>query len=109
MLTSRQRWSGDDSRRSDLLHSISRSRCRNDDLALVRNYFRCIMVVDVVGTSRLRRASYDLEGMNVGTVAAGRIGTAVLRVSSHSSQAALHRPHGCGGDEKELDLSFTDH
>jgi formate dehydrogenase len=52
--------------------------------------------------------SYDLEGMNVGTVAAGRIGTAVLRrlkpfdVKLHYTDR--HRlPEAI---EKELDLTF---
>src|SRR6185436_7800070 len=50
-------------------------------LALVRNYIP--MYQDVVGggwsIAECVARSYDLEGMQVGTVAAGRIGSAVLR------------------------------
>ena len=50
-------------------------------LALVRNYIPSYGWVIKGGwniADSVER-SYDLEGMNVGTVAAGRIGTAVLR------------------------------
>src|SRR4030081_1041459 len=79
-------------------------------LALVRNYLpshqwvldRGWNIADCVARS------YDLEGMNVGTVAAGRIGTAVLRrlkpfdVKLHYTDR--HRlPESV---EKELNLTF---
>src|SRR6266446_1228908 len=79
-------------------------------LALVRNYLpshqwvvdRGWNIADCVARS------YDLEGMNVGTVAAGRIGTAVLRrlkpfdVKLHYTDR--HRlPEAL---ETELDLTF---
>src|SRR5467141_3485628 len=79
-------------------------------LALVRNYLpshqwvvdRGWNIADCVARS------YDLEGMNVGTVAAGRIGTAVLRrlkpfdVKLHYTDR--HRlPEAI---ERELDLMF---
>ena len=79
-------------------------------LALVRNYLlshqwvvdRGWNIADCVARS------YDLEGMNVGTVAAGRIGTAVLRrlkpfdVKLHYTDR--HRlPEAV---EKELDVTF---
>ena len=50
-------------------------------LSLVRNYIPSYQwVVRAAGTSpAVVERSYDLEGMQVGTVAAGRIGSAVLR------------------------------
>ncbi|HLZ09083.1 MAG TPA: NAD-dependent formate dehydrogenase, partial [Chloroflexota bacterium] len=50
-------------------------------LSLVRNYIPSYQWVTKGGWNIADSAarSYDLEGMNVGTVAAGRIGTAVLR------------------------------
>src|ERR1700730_2335685 len=50
-------------------------------LALVRNYIPSYQIVVEGGWNIADCASreYDLEGMHVGTVAAGRIGTAVLR------------------------------
>ena len=50
-------------------------------LALVRNYLPSWEVVKAGGWNIAECAarSYDIEGMHVGTVAAGRIGTAVLR------------------------------
>jgi formate dehydrogenase len=50
-------------------------------LALVRNYMPSYKIVVDGGWNIADAASrsYDLEGMQVGTVAAGRIGTAVLR------------------------------
>jgi len=71
-------------------------------LALVRNYLpshqwvvdRGWNIADCVARS------YDLEGMNVGTVAAGRIGTAVLRPSLSLSTSNCITPTGigCRGD-----------
>ena len=50
-------------------------------LSLVRNYIPSYQTVVSGGWNIADSAarSYDLEGMQVGTVAAGRIGTAVLR------------------------------
>jgi len=73
-------------------------------LALVRNYLpshqwvvdRGWNIADCVARS------YDLEGMNVGTVAAGRIGTAVLPASQAiRRQAALHRPAPAARGDRE--------
>jgi len=66
-------------------------------LALVRNYLpshqwvvdRGWNIADCVARS------YDLEGMNVGTVAAGRIGTPCSGVSSHSTSSCI-TPTGTG-------------
>jgi formate dehydrogenase len=79
-------------------------------LALVRNYLPSHQWVVDGGwnIADCVARSYDLEGMNVGTVAAGRIGTAVLRrlkpfsVKLHYTDR--HRlPEAL---EKELDLTF---
>ncbi|HEX6217938.1 MAG TPA: NAD-dependent formate dehydrogenase, partial [Sphingomicrobium sp.] len=50
-------------------------------LSLVRNYLPSWEVVKAGGwdIAECASRSYDIEGMNVGTVAAGRIGSAVLR------------------------------
>ena len=79
-------------------------------LALVRNYLPSHQWVIDGGwnIADCVARSYDLEGMNVGTVAAGRIGTAVLRrlkpfdVKLHYTDR--HRlPEAV---EKELDVTF---
>jgi hypothetical protein len=81
-------------------------------LALVRNYIpQHQIVLDggwniADGVAR----SYDLEGMQVGTVAAGRIGTAVLR-RLKPFDVGLHYfdRHRLPSDvEQELDLTFHD-
>ena len=64
-------------------------------LSLVRNYIPSYQWVVKGGwnIADCVARSYDLEGMHVGTVAAGRIGTAVLRrLKPFDVQAALHRP-----------------
>jgi len=81
-------------------------------LALVRNYIPSYKIV-VDGGWNIADAvarSYDLEGMQVGTVAAGRIGSAVLRrlkpfeVGLHYTDR--HRlPHEV---EEELGVTFHD-
>jgi formate dehydrogenase len=81
-------------------------------LALVRNYIPSYKIV-VDGGWNIADAvarSYDLEGMQVGTVAAGRIGSAVLRrlkpfeVGLHYTDR--HRlPHDV---EEELGVTFHD-
>ena len=79
-------------------------------LALVRNYIPSYQTVvrggwniaDCVGRS------YDLEGMAVGTIGAGRIGTAVLR-RLKAFDVKLHytdRHRLPEGVERELDLTF---
>ncbi|TDW24106.1 NAD-dependent formate dehydrogenase [Kribbella kalugense] len=79
-------------------------------LGLVRNYIPSYQVVVDGGwnIADCVERSYDLEGMNVGTVAAGRIGTAVLRrlapfdVKLHYTDR--HRlPESV---ERELNLTF---
>lgn len=79
-------------------------------LALVRNYLPAYEWVKKGGwnIADCVERSYDLEGMHVGTVAAGRIGLAVLRrlkpfeVKLHYFQR--HRlPHSV---ESELDLTY---
>jgi len=79
-------------------------------LALVRNYIPSYGWVVRGGwnIADCVERSYDLEGMNVGTVAAGRIGLAVLRrlkpfdVKLHYTDRHRLSPE----IEKELDLTF---
>jgi formate dehydrogenase len=79
-------------------------------LALVRNYIPSYQIV-VDGGWNIADAvsrSYDLEGMQVGTVAAGRIGTAVLR-RLKPFDVGLHYTdrHRLPADvEKELGVTF---
>jgi formate dehydrogenase len=79
-------------------------------LSLVRNYIPSYQWV-VNGGWNIADAvsrSYDLEGMTVGTVAAGRIGTAVLR-RLKPFDVRLHytdRHRLTEGVEKELELTF---
>ncbi len=79
-------------------------------LSLVRNYIPSYQWV-VNGGWNIADAvsrSYDLEGMTVGTVAAGRIGTAVLR-RLKPFDVKLHytdRHRLTESVEKELDLTF---
>ena len=63
-------------------------------LALVRNYIPSYQVVADGGWNIADCAgrSYDLEGMQVGTVGAGRIGPAVLRRRPVRGRAPLHGP-----------------
>src|SRR5882762_8132313 len=79
-------------------------------LSLVRNYIPSYKWVIDGGWNIADCASraYDLEGMHVGTVAAGRIGTAVLR-RLKPFDVKLHYTdrHRLSKDvEKELDLTF---
>src|SRR5277367_730963 len=81
-------------------------------LALVRNYIP--MYQDVVqggwSIAELVSRSYDLEGMQVGSVAAGRIGSAVLR-RLEPFEVGLHYTdrHRLPEDvERELGVSFHD-
>jgi formate dehydrogenase len=79
-------------------------------LALVRNYLPAHEWVTKSGwnIADCVERSYDLEGMHVGTVAAGRIGLAVLRrlkpFQTHLHYFQRHRLHE--SVEKELDLTF---
>ena len=73
-------------------------------LALVRNYIPSYQWVVKGGwnIADCVSRSYDLEGMQVGTVAAGRIGSAVLRrLKPFDVETALHRspPPAGGGRE----------
>jgi formate dehydrogenase len=79
-------------------------------LSLVRDYLPAHRTVLEGGWNIADRVarSYDLEGMHVGTVAAGRIGTAVLRrlkpFDVHLHYTDRHRlPHEV---EEELGLTF---
>ncbi|HXW58031.1 MAG TPA: NAD-dependent formate dehydrogenase [Solirubrobacteraceae bacterium] len=79
-------------------------------LALVRNYIRSYQVVVDGGWNIADCAarSYDLEGMQVGTVAAGRIGSAVLR-RLKPFEVGLHYTdrHRLPGElERELGVTF---
>lgn len=80
-------------------------------LSLVRNYLPSYRVVTEGGWNIADCAmrSYDLEGMHVGTVAAGRIGLAVLRrlkpFGTRLHYTARHRLPG----EAEAELSLTYH
>jgi len=79
-------------------------------LSLVRNYLPSHQRVLDKGwnIADCVARSYDLEGMNVGTVAAGRIGTAVLkRLKPFDVKLHYTDRHRLPEDvEKELDLTF---
>jgi formate dehydrogenase len=79
-------------------------------LALVRNYIPSYGWVIRGGwnIADCAERSYDLEGMTVGTVAAGRIGTAVLRrLKPFDVHLAYTDPHRLPEDvERELGLTF---
>jgi formate dehydrogenase len=79
-------------------------------LALVRNYIPSYGWVIRGGwnIADCVERSYDLEGMTVGTVAAGRIGTAVLRrLKPFDVRLAYTDPHRLPEDvERELGLTF---
>jgi formate dehydrogenase len=79
-------------------------------LSLVRNYLPSHQVVNDGGwnIADCVARSYDLEGMQVGTVAAGRIGSAVLR-RLKPFDVGLHYTdrHRLAGDvEEELGVTF---
>jgi formate dehydrogenase len=79
-------------------------------LALVRNYIPSYGWVIKGGwnIADCVERSYDLEGMTVGSVAAGRIGTAVLkRLKPFEVRLAYTDPHRLPEDaERELGLTF---
>jgi formate dehydrogenase len=79
-------------------------------LALVRNYIPSYGWVIRGGwnIADCVERSYDLEGMTVGTVAAGRIGTAVLRrLKPFDVKLAYTDPHRLPADvERELGAAF---
>jgi formate dehydrogenase len=79
-------------------------------LGLVRNYIPSYGWVVKGGwnIADCVERSYDLEGMTVGSVAAGRIGTAVLRrLAPFDVRLAYTDPHRLPGDvERELGLTF---
>jgi formate dehydrogenase len=79
-------------------------------LALVRNYIPAYGWVVRGGwnIADCVERSYDLEGMTVGSVAAGRIGTAVLRrLKPFDVRLAYTDPHRLPEDtERELGLTF---
>jgi formate dehydrogenase len=79
-------------------------------LALVRNYIPSYGWVIKGGwnIADCVERSYDLEGMTVGSVAAGRIGTAVLkRLKPFDVRLAYTDPHRLPEDaERELGLTF---
>ncbi|HXW35839.1 MAG TPA: NAD-dependent formate dehydrogenase [Acidimicrobiales bacterium] len=81
-------------------------------LALVRNYIPSYQVVVEGGwnIADCVARSYDIEGMRVGTVGAGRIGTAVLRrLKPFSVSLAYTDPHQLPESvEKELGLEFRE-
>ena len=79
-------------------------------LSLVRNYIPSYQTVVRGGwnIADCVERSYDLEGMAVGTIGAGRIGTAVLR-RLKAFDVKLHytdRHRLPESDERELDLTF---
>ena len=81
-------------------------------LALVRNYIPSYEWVVKKGwnIADCVARSYDVEGMTVGTVGAGRIGLAVLRrLEAVRRQAALHRSASPGSREVEKELNLTFH
>src|SRR5687767_15608794 len=79
-------------------------------LALVRNYLPSHQVVLDGGwnIADCVQRSYDLEGMQVGTVAAGRIGLAVLkRLKPFDVKLHYTDRHKLSDDvEQELDLTY---
>ena len=79
-------------------------------LGLVRNYIPSYGWVVKGGwnIADCVARSYDLEGMTVGSVAAGRIGAAVLRrLAPFDVRLAYTDPHRLPGDvERELGLTF---
>jgi formate dehydrogenase len=79
-------------------------------LGLVRNYIPSYgwVVRDGWNIADCVERSYDLEGMTVGSVAAGRIGTAVLRrLKPFDVRLAYTDPHRLPQDvERELGLTF---
>jgi formate dehydrogenase len=79
-------------------------------LGLVRNYIPSYGWVVKGGwnIADCVERSYDLEGMTVGSVAAGRIGTAVLRrLAAFDVRLAYTDPHRLPADvERELGLTF---
>merc|ERR1712087_907903 len=79
-------------------------------LALVRNYMPSYQIIKEGGwdIADAVSRSYDIEGMKVGTVAAGRIGLAVLR-RLHPFDCELHycdRHRLPESVEKELNLQY---
>jgi len=81
-------------------------------LGLVRNYIPSYNWVIKGGwnIADCVSRSYDVEGMNVGTVAAGRIGLAILRrMKPFDVKLHYFDIHRLAADvEKELDLTFHD-
>ena len=79
-------------------------------LALVRNYLPSWDVVKAGGWNIADCAarSYDVEGMHVGTVAAGRIGTAVLRrLKPFDMHLHYYDPHRLPAEvEQELGATY---
>ena len=79
-------------------------------LSLARNYLRSWEVVKAGGwdIADCAARSYDIEGMHVGTVAAGRIGTAVLRrLKPFDVHLHYYDPHRLPVEvEQELSATF---
>ena len=79
-------------------------------LSLARNYLPSWEVVKAGGWNIADCAarSYDIEGMHIGTVAAGRIGTAVLRrLKPFDVHLHYYDPHRLPSDvEAELGVTF---
>src|SRR6185436_1499524 len=80
-------------------------------LALVRNYIPSYKIVVDGGWNIADAASreYDIEGMQVGTVAAGRIGTAVLRRMKPFDVGLHYTDRHRLPDEVEEELGVTFH
>jgi len=81
-------------------------------LALVRNYMFCHQTIRDGGwnIADCAQRAYDVEGLNIGTVASGRIGLAVLR-RLHPFDVKLHytdRHRLSEKVEKELNLTHHD-
>ena len=79
-------------------------------LSLVRNYLPSWEVVKAGGwdIADCAARSYDIEGMHIGTVAAGRIGSAVLRrLKPFDVHLHYYDPHRLPADvEQELGATF---
>lgn len=79
-------------------------------LSLVRNYLPSHEIANYGGwnIADCVSSSYDLEGMEFGTIGAGRIGLAVLRrLKPFDVRLHYHQRHRLSEDiERELDLTF---
>ena len=98
-------------RRGDLLQQHQRRRARRDDDPVAGPQLPAVLQVGLDGGWNIAdcvQRSYDLEGMHVGTVAAGRIGLAVLRrLAPFDVHLHYFDKHRLPAEvEAELDLTY---